>query len=96
MAEARSREFIDHSRTISGKYGEPPPTFSRSGLIIGDFTSGQISGREGRGTGKSTTPRGSRKSMLIFRREKFSVANRGEGLWRSGESETNELLMESG
>ena len=46
------------SRTVRGKSRDPLP-FSISGLIMGDFRSRQISGHEGRGRGKSTTPRGS-------------------------------------
>jgi len=45
------------SRTVRGKSRDPLP-FSRSGLKMGDFRSRQISGHEGRGTGKSATPGG--------------------------------------
>jgi hypothetical protein len=41
---------------------------SRLGLIITDFLSGRISGRERSGRGKIDHPRGVEKSMLIFRK----------------------------
>src|SRR5438132_14314433 len=44
------------SRTVRGKSRDPLP-FSRSGLKMGDFLS-RVSGHEGRGAGKSTTPGG--------------------------------------
>jgi hypothetical protein len=40
-----------------GPYWDGAPD-SSSGLIIGDFTSGQISGHEGRGAGKTDPPGG--------------------------------------
>src|SRR5438094_3733 len=52
-----------YERLVGQSGGEP--TDSRLGLIIGDSLSGSVSRHEGRGAGKSTTPRGSRKECLF-------------------------------
>ncbi len=56
------------SRTFGGK-SRDPLSFSRSGLIMGDFRSG-VSSHEGRDAGKTATT-GGPESMPIFEKEKW-------------------------
>jgi hypothetical protein len=71
------------SRTIRGKSRDPLP-FSKSGLITGDSGSGQISGHDRRGAGKSATGRG-REKHAYFRKKKNWLNRLGFRGLRSGE-----------